>query len=130
MREVPCPRTDVHEPHDSDTTPGNPGSPLGPFVRCPGIKRVFASAGIGASGQRCSRTEPHDAHYADPRCPGLPDPGVTYDRGVLVDVVIYHYRDNIKGCGCGWSVLGASWAEHIAQVYEESVLAKVGVVDA
>lgn len=36
-REVPCPRTDPHDPHDSDRTPGNPGSALGPPVRCPGI---------------------------------------------------------------------------------------------
>lgn len=46
-----------------------------------------------------------------------------YDREVLVEVLVYHYRDGIRGCGCGWSKLGASWPEHVADVYEESVRA-------
>lgn len=45
-----------------------------------------------------------------------------YDRDVLVDVLVYHYRVAPgKGCGCGWSKLGLSWADHVADVYEESV---------
>lgn len=54
---------------------------------------------------------------------------VTYDRAVLVDVLVYHYRDDIKGCGCGWSQLGASWPEHVADVYEQSVAAYDGMAD-
>lgn len=47
-----------------------------------------------------------------------------YDRVVLVEVLIYHYRDGLKGCGCGWAELGRSWPEHVATVYEESVAAR------
>lgn len=48
---------------------------------------------------------------------------VVYDRNVLVEVLIYHWRDGITGCGCGWAELGKSWPEHVATVYEESVVA-------
>lgn len=48
---------------------------------------------------------------------------VTYDRDVLTTVLVYHYRAGIKGCGCGWSELGCSWPAHVADVYEQSVLA-------
>jgi len=41
-----------------------------------------------------------------------------YDRAVLVEVLIYHQRMENTGCACGWLVYGASWAEHIAEVYE------------
>lgn len=51
---------------------------------------------------------------------------VPYDRQVLLDVLVYHYRDGIKGCGCGWAELGKSWAEHVAGVYEASVAAHAG----
>lgn len=44
-----------------------------------------------------------------------------YDREVLVNVLVYHTRHDIKGCSCGWSVLGASWPEHVATVYEETL---------
>lgn len=46
---------------------------------------------------------------------------VAYDRRVLVDVLVYHWRTQTSGCGCGWAVLGLSHAEHVADVYEESV---------
>ena len=39
LREVPCPRTDPHGPHDAHSTPDNPGSLLAPDVRCPGIEK-------------------------------------------------------------------------------------------
>ena len=52
----------------------------------------------------------------------LSDP--PYDRAVLVDVLVYHWRTNTSGCGCGWGVLGASHAEHVADVYEESIRAR------
>lgn len=48
-----------------------------------------------------------------------------YDRDLLVAVLVYHQRKDIKGCGCGWSVLGASYAEHVATVYEGAVAAEM-----
>lgn len=50
---------------------------------------------------------------------------VTYDREVLVNVLVYHWRSDIKGCGCGWAELGRSWPEHVATVYEASVAGTV-----
>lgn len=44
-----------------------------------------------------------------------------YDRDLLVAVLVYHQRQSIKGCACGWSVLGASHADHVASVYEGAV---------
>lgn len=49
---------------------------------------------------------------------------VRYDRSVLVEILVYHYRKDITGCGCGWAELGKSWPDHIANVYEECVLAR------
>lgn len=46
---------------------------------------------------------------------------VGYDRDVLVQVLIYHQRISNLGCACGWGPLGASHAEHVADVYEETV---------
>lgn len=51
---------------------------------------------------------------------------VPYRRDVLTTVLIYHQRRDITSCACGWSVLGASHAEHVADVYEASVLASAG----
>jgi 16S rRNA G1207 methylase RsmC len=50
--------------------------------------------------------------------------GDAYDRAVLVEVLVYHQRTADTGCACGWGVLGASFAEHVAAVYEESVIAR------
>jgi len=47
--------------------------------------------------------------------------GFKYDRSVMVETLVYHQRRDIEGCACGWSVLGASHAEHVADVYELSV---------
>lgn len=44
-----------------------------------------------------------------------------YDRAVLVEVLVYHQRLDVGHCCCGWGVLGASHAEHVADVYEASV---------
>lgn len=52
------------------------------------------------------------------------DPCRAYDRQILVEVLVYHYRRGIEGCGCGWAELGRSWPEHVATVYEESVRAR------
>jgi hypothetical protein len=45
----------------------------------------------------------------------------TYSRQALVEVLVLHYRktDSISsGCGCGWSELGRSHPQHVAEVYE------------
>jgi hypothetical protein len=44
-----------------------------------------------------------------------------YNRAVLVEVLVYHWATKTSACGCGWSKLGASHAEHVADVYEASV---------
>lgn len=49
---------------------------------------------------------------------------VRYDREVLTNVLIYHARTDTSGCHCGWAVLGASYADHVADVYEQSVAAR------
>lgn len=45
----------------------------------------------------------------------------TYDRRRLVDVLVYHQRATSQHCACGWGKLGASHAEHVADVYEQTV---------
>lgn len=54
-----------------------------------------------------------------------------YDREVLVNVLVYHWRTNTNACGCGWGKapgdLGKSHPEHVANVYEESIAAKAVV---
>ncbi len=52
-------------------------------------------------------------------------PLVVYDREVLTNVLVYHQRTNTSGCHCGWAVLGASYADHVVDVYEESVIARI-----
>ncbi len=47
-----------------------------------------------------------------------------YDRDVPSEVLVYHYRKDSATCGCGWGVLGASHAEHVADVVEESLAAR------
>ncbi len=49
-----------------------------------------------------------------------------YDREVLVNVLVYHQATRTSGCHCGWAVLGASHAEHVADIYEGSVAIKTG----
>lgn len=44
-----------------------------------------------------------------------------YDRDLLVEVLIYHQRTDVSGCHCGWAELGASYPEHVADVYERVV---------
>lgn len=52
------------------------------------------------------------------------DRDVPYDREVLTTVLVYHQRKDASSCGCGWAVLGASHAEHVADVYEQAALGK------
>jgi hypothetical protein len=49
-----------------------------------------------------------------------------YDRRVLVEVLVYHQRMDAGGCACGWSVLGHSHAEHVADVLEFEMTMAVG----
>jgi hypothetical protein len=44
-----------------------------------------------------------------------------YIHELLVAVIIAHQRTNSDKCACGWSMLGASHAEHIAEKYEAAV---------
>ena len=48
-----------------------------------------------------------------------------YDREVLVEVLVYHQATSTSGCHCGWAELGKSHADHVADVYEQSMAAKV-----
>jgi hypothetical protein len=50
---------------------------------------------------------------------------IVYSRDVLILTLIYHQRADIDHCGCGWSKLGESHAEHVADVFEESCRAKM-----
>lgn len=51
----------------------------------------------------------------------LPD-GTRLDVSrILVDVLVYHQRADVSSCACGWSVLGASHAEHVADVFTDSI---------
>lgn len=43
-----------------------------------------------------------------------------YRRDVLVDVLVHHWPTRTNGCECGWAVLGASFPEHVADVYEDA----------
>lgn len=44
-----------------------------------------------------------------------------YSRSVLLEVIVYHGRTDIKGCHCGWAELGKSHAGHVADVYEAAM---------
>jgi hypothetical protein len=45
---------------------------------------------------------------------------VNYWRPELVKTLVNHQqRCSDGGCHCGWGVLGASWAEHVADMYEQ-----------
>jgi hypothetical protein len=47
-----------------------------------------------------------------------------YDRELLTTVLVHHWQTRMSGCGCGWGRLGASWPEHVADVYEQSIRAR------
>jgi hypothetical protein len=42
---------------------------------------------------------------------------MTDNRSVLVWVVEHHWPTSTSGCSCGWSVLGHSFPEHLADTY-------------
>jgi hypothetical protein len=45
---------------------------------------------------------------------------IPYDRELLISTLVYHQRKDAQYCLCGWGKLGASHAEHVADVYEQS----------
>lgn len=47
------------------------------------------------------------------------NPRLIHDHDKLVQTLVYHQQTNTSGCHCGWNVLGASWAEHVVDVYEQ-----------
>lgn len=51
---------------------------------------------------------------------------IIYDREVLVEILVYHYRRDNSSCGCGWAELGRSHPEHVANVYEDSIRFRTG----
>ena len=46
---------------------------------------------------------------------------VPYDRDALIAVLVHHWPTKTAGCVCGWGVLGASFPEHVADVYEQTI---------
>lgn len=52
------------------------------------------------------------------------DTNVPFDRAALVEVLVYHWRTNTSGCGCGWAELGRSHPEHVVDVYVQSMEAR------
>lgn len=46
---------------------------------------------------------------------------IPYDRKLLENVLVYHYRNDNRSCGCGWAELGKSYPQHVATIYEESI---------
>lgn len=52
------------------------------------------------------------------------EPLIDVDREVLTTVLIYHARTDTSGCHCGWAALGLSYADHVADVYEQSITAR------
>lgn len=49
---------------------------------------------------------------------------MTYDRAVLVDVLVHHQRSGISPCPCGRARLGESHPEHVADEYEQAMRAQ------
>lgn len=50
---------------------------------------------------------------------------LNYQREVLVHTLVYHQQTNNSGCHCGWGQrpehLGLSYAEHVADMYEQAL---------
>jgi hypothetical protein len=46
---------------------------------------------------------------------------VPYSRTMLVAVLVEHQRKDERACLCGWDRLGASHAEHVADMYEAAM---------
>jgi hypothetical protein len=44
-----------------------------------------------------------------------------FNREMMMDVLVYHQRLDVGTCACGWSVIGASHAQHVVEVYELSI---------
>jgi hypothetical protein len=46
------------------------------------------------------------------------------EKNILEEILVYHYRKDIGGCGCGWAELGRSHPKHVVSVYEDSLKAR------
>lgn len=49
---------------------------------------------------------------------------IPFDRDLMIDILVYHWRTNTSGCGCGWVSLGRSHAEHVVEIYEMSIMGR------
>jgi hypothetical protein len=92
-----------------------------PKARCPECDRPVGALHI----YNCAAMRPDGTQGArvEAEAPASSRRALTYNRDTLVRVLIYHYRRDASSCGCGWSRLGASHPEHVADVYEASVAA-------
>jgi hypothetical protein len=43
------------------------------------------------------------------------------ERATLIAVLVHHWPTRTSGCGCGWTQLGASHPEHVADAYEQAL---------
>ena len=55
----------------------------------------------------------------------MSDMPIRYDRDVLVQVLVFHQRQDPQYCTCGWGELGKSHADHVADIYEMSIKERV-----
>lgn len=44
------------------------------------------------------------------------------ERRILVNVLTWHWPNASNGCSCGWAKLGASYPEHIVDMYETALV--------
>ncbi len=49
---------------------------------------------------------------------------IPFDRKLMIDILVYHWRTNNSGCGCGWAELARSHPEHVVEVYEMSIIGR------
>ncbi len=49
---------------------------------------------------------------------------IPFDRELMIDMLVYHWRTKTSGCGCGWAELGRSHAKHIVEIYEMSIIGR------
>lgn len=58
------------------------------------------------------------------------------ERSCLIETIVHHAQrctpdgPYAGGCHCGWHELGKSYAEHVVTVFEESMAARRGFLDA
>lgn len=52
---------------------------------------------------------------------------ISYSHDVLVEVLTYHQHTATSSCICGWAELGRSHPEHVAHIYELTMIARQGM---